>query len=181
MEFGMPSVRTRLAQAQKALGAINTGLLVVAGGALTFIFCLTTLDVVLRAVANRPVPGALSLSELMVGWVIFLPYAYALMSGEHVRISIIFNKLPARIQVIADIFTYLVDLTLFALLTYWAWKYFWQSFLEGEIMFAAIKLPWWLGKLSMFIGMFFIAFTCLYFILDRAAALCSGDETKGTT
>lgn len=175
----MMNFRTSLAKAEKVLRVINTILLVLSGGALTFIFCVTTLDVVLRAVANRPLPGALSLSQLMVGWVIFLPYAYALMSGEHVRISIVVQKLPARIQLAADTFTYFVDLTLFALLSFWAWEYFWQSFVEGEIMFAAIKLPWWLGKLSIFIGMLFMAFTCLFFLLDRATAFCLGHETKG--
>jgi len=52
----------------------------------------------------------------------------------------------------SDNYVYFVDFILFALLSYWSWLFFWQSFLEGEIMWVPTKLPWWIDRLSMFIG-----------------------------
>ena len=175
----MENFRRALGKSEKVLTMTNNVLQVITGCVLTFIFSMVTLDVFLRYVFNRPLPASQSISELLVGWVIFLPYAYTLLIGGHVRVSLLLVKLPARLQIVADIFVYAVDFIFFALLTYWTWLFFWQSFLEGEIMWAATKLPWWVGKMSMFIGLFFISVTCLYFVLDRVSSLLSGTSNKG--
>ena len=175
----MEKLRTALDKGKKILVITNNVLQVITGCVITFIFSMVTLDVFLRYVFNRPLPASLSISELMVGWVIFLPYGYTLLTGGHVRVSILLIKLPKRLQIIVDIFVYAIDLIFFALLTYWTWFFFWQSFLEGEIMWAATKLPWWIGKLSMFVGLFFISVTCLFFILDRVSSLCLQHQTEG--
>jgi len=127
---------------------------------------MIVVDVFLRYVFNSPLPASVEISQLFEPYVVFLPFAYTLFIGRHVRVTLLTSRLPKAAENMTTIFTYLVDFIFFSLICYYAWIEFWNSFLIGEIMFAAIRLPWWIGKLAMALGTLIIAVQCVLHVLD---------------
>jgi len=140
---------------------INMVLVGVASVVLISMAMMVTYDVFVRYVLNAPLPASVEISQLMEPWVVFLPFAYTLAVGSHVRVTLFTVRLPRRWFNLLEILAYAVDGLFFALLCYYAWEEFYASWAVGEIMLAAIRLPWWVGKLSMPVGMLCIFFQCL--------------------
>ncbi|MBN1103313.1 MAG: TRAP transporter small permease [Deltaproteobacteria bacterium] len=144
---------------------INRFLVYFSALALCGMAIMITLDVVLRYFFNSPLAASVEASQLIEPWVIFLPFAYTLAVGGHVQVTLVTMRLPRKWQGVCDVIAYGVDFLFFALLCYISFKEFANSFAIGEIMMAAIRLPWWLGKMAMPIGMFLIAVQALFQIL----------------
>jgi TRAP-type C4-dicarboxylate transport system permease small subunit len=126
---------------------------------------MITVDVVLRYFFNSPLPATVEASQLIEPWVIFLPFAYTLAVGGHVQVTLVTMRLPKKWQGVCDVIAYGVDFLFFALLCYISFREFAASFAIGEIMMAAIRLPWWLGKMAMPIGMFLIGVQAFFQVL----------------
>lgn len=122
---------------------------------------MVTFDVFVRNAFNSPLPASVEVSQLMEPYVVFLPFAYTLAIGAHVRVTLLTMRLPKFLSLSSEVAVYLLDLLFFSLMAYFSWLEFLESWACSEIMLAAIKLPWWIGKFSMPLGMFFIALQCL--------------------
>jgi TRAP-type C4-dicarboxylate transport system permease small subunit len=136
--------------------------------ALVFMAFMIVVDVFLRYVFNSPLPASVESSELIEPYVVFLPFAYALFADRHVRVTLLISRFPARIRLAAEIFAYLLGFAFFAILCYYSWEEFWQSYVIDETMLAAIRLPWWAGKFSMPIGMALVAAEAALTVLRTA-------------
>jgi TRAP-type C4-dicarboxylate transport system permease small subunit len=143
---------------------VNFALATLSGATLIAMACMITYDVIVRFLFNAPLPASVEISTLMEPYVVFLPFAYTLARHAHVRVNIVTMRLPERVRLGLDILVYVLDLLFFALLCYFSWLEFYKSFLAGEIMLAAIRLPWWSGKFAMPLGLFFICIQCLLHI-----------------
>jgi len=128
---------------------------------------MITIDVVGRYVFNQPLPASVEMSEVFMPYIIFPAFAYALITGAHVRATLVVDRLPSGVQKWAGVLGCTAGLFFFSLLTIWGWQQFWDSFVIREQMLAAIPVPWWVGKLAMPIGMFFIALRFLLMLLVR--------------
>ncbi len=121
--------------------------------ALSFIMVMVTVDVSGRFFLNRPQPASMELSELFMPWVVFPTFAYALVTKNHVRVTVLTNRLSSKAKLWCDIFAYTVGVMYFTTVTYVGANFFWKSFIIDEVMLAPIYLPWWFGKLIFPIGM----------------------------
>jgi len=126
----------------------------------------TVADVFGRFVFNNPIMGVKELSEILQPWAVYIPFAYALATGSHVRVSVLADR--GRFQSGLAFATYTIDFIAFAFLTYASGKFFFESFMMREIMRATVELAWWPGKLAAPIGAFFITVQCLFYISTRA-------------
>lgn len=113
---------------------------------------ITVADVLGRFLFNRPIPGVVDASELFLPYILFIPLAYTLATGTHVRMSLATSRMAPPVRRASEVFANLVGLVFFAVLTMRAWRFFWDSFVIGETMLAPIYLPWFLGKLALPIG-----------------------------
>lgn len=154
-----------------AYGIVHTVTLVISAFAITCMSFMIVVDVFLRYVFNSPLPASVEISQLFEPYVVFLPFAYTLFIGRHVRVTLLTSRLPRVPEMITTVFTYLADFVFFSLICYYAWLEFWHSFVIGEIMFAAIRLPWWVGKFAMALGTLIIAFQCALHVLDSLRGL----------
>lgn len=93
-------------------------------GILAAMMFLTAIDVILRYVFNRPVPGAFELQEFMMVTVVALGIGYCAFLKGHISVDILFLRLPQRVQAGFNTFHYLVGSCLFALVC-------WRTALEG--------------------------------------------------
>ena len=115
---------------------------------------IIVIEVIGRFLFNTPLKGGVEISTIVMTWILFLPLAYALVRGAHVRVTLIVMHLPPRFNLIVEILVSIVSLGFFGLITYVGWLQFWDSFSVGEIMPAPIWIPLWLAKLAIPLGFF---------------------------
>lgn len=109
-------------------------------------------DVLLRFLFNHPLPASFEISAVAMPYIVIVGFAYTLNKGIHVRVSMISDRLSERTQLWFRFVRNIVSFAMCVLLTYWSFIRFWDSFLIGEEMLAAISIPWWIGKFGMPIG-----------------------------
>jgi TRAP-type mannitol/chloroaromatic compound transport system permease small subunit len=94
----------------------------------------------------------------MFGLVFLLCAPWTLLERGHVRVDILYNRLPARWRVGIDIFGGLLFLLPVCLLIVIdAWNYFLLSFHQNEASFNPGGLLWWPLKLAIPIGFALLA------------------------
>ncbi|MDI6755875.1 MAG: TRAP transporter small permease [Thermodesulfobacteriota bacterium] len=126
--------------------------LTVCGFSLIFMALLICTEALARNFFKLSLLGTQELSQIVVAWVVFPALAFALITGTHVRVTLLTNLLPQRLRAGCEIFSYLGGLIFFACFSYFAWPYFWESWKIKEIPMAPVELPLWFAKLSMPIG-----------------------------
>jgi TRAP-type C4-dicarboxylate transport system permease small subunit len=124
----------------KKIESVSQAINVVAMAVLLAMVLLTVADVVGRYFFNQPVTGTTELTELMVVVVGFLGLAWCAVKGAHLTVDLLMSRLPPKLGVIVDIFTYSAGLVLCAIIA-------WRNFVEGinverlGVTTALIELP----------------------------------------
>lgn len=117
-----------------------------------FVTLMIVVDVFLRFVFNHPLPASWEVSEICMPMIVFFAFAYTLRIDGHVRVSLVKDRVPRRVRLGFDLFAQTISFLTCAILTYYSWIRFWESFKMNEEILAAIRLPWWVGKGAMPIG-----------------------------
>jgi TRAP-type mannitol/chloroaromatic compound transport system permease small subunit len=115
---------------------------------------IIVIEVVGRFLFNTPLKGGIEISQIVMTWILFLPLAYALVRGDHVRVTMVVMRLPPRLNLIVEVLGTIVSLAFVGLTTYVGWLQFCDSFSIGETLPAPIWLPFWLEKLALPLGFF---------------------------
>lgn len=126
---------------------------------------MITIDVVLRYVFSAPLPASVEISQLMQPYVVLLPMAYTMARGAHVQVTLVTMRLPPRVRSYLDIVVHAIDLAFFAVIAVYGWHEFYASYEVNEIMLAAIRLPWWVGKFALPVGLVLICFQAMVHIV----------------
>jgi TRAP-type C4-dicarboxylate transport system permease small subunit len=124
---------------------------------LLFITLVTTIDVSGRFFFDRPLPGAVEMSQLLMPWIVFPALAFTLLRDEHVKVTLISDHFPKKIHMYLDALLYLIGAAFFAAVTVYGVMHFWESFRIDEYMMAPIYLPWWASKFALPFGTLFFA------------------------
>jgi TRAP-type C4-dicarboxylate transport system permease small subunit len=151
-----------LTQFDHGLIKIEKGLTVVSWVVTIAVTLMIVTDILLRFFFNRPLPATWEISEVCMPAIVFMAFAYTLTLDQHVKMSLVKERVSPRAQMIFEMATNLISFGFCALLTYWSWLRFWTSFVINEEILAPVYVPWWPGKLMMPIGMAF--FTLRYFM-----------------
>jgi TRAP-type C4-dicarboxylate transport system permease small subunit len=126
---------------------------------------LIVIDVFLRFVFNHPLPATWEMSEVFMPLIVFLPFAHTLAIDAHVRVSLIKDRVPPQVRVVFEVFSNTISFVMCAMITYWSWLRFWESFKINEEILAAIWIPWWIGKGAMPLAFGVFAIRFLIFLL----------------
>ncbi|MBE0532339.1 MAG: TRAP transporter small permease [Rhodospirillales bacterium] len=151
-----------LDRVERVLKIFRAAAVVVSAAALFGLVLMITADTFFRYVLLKPFPATVEISQLVEPYVIFLPMAFALASGSHVRVTMFTSRLGPRMGVISDGLAYAIGFAFFVTMTYISWMSFWSSFAINETVLAAIKLYWWSGRFGMPVGMALISIECAY-------------------
>ena len=161
------------------LSVIRVAFAAIASVVLLGLAAMTTADTVFRYVFSSPFPATVEMSQLMQPWVIFLPLAYTLATGSHVRVTLVTQRFRGRARLFVELISFGVGIVFFALILHVSWQFFWRSFSVDETMLAAISLRWWIGKLAMPLGIFLIGVECVYrFIRIIVDGVDAAEETR---
>lgn len=149
------------------------------GCALTGMAYMITIDVGLRYLFSAPLPASVEISQLLQPYVIFLPMAYTLAVGRHVQVTMVTMMLPTSVQLVLQAFVLIVDAAFFAAITWFAWGKFYDSYVIDEIMLAAVKLPWWVGKFAMPLGLLIVILECAVQLASLARRAGAAWHSRG--
>lgn len=157
---------------QAVMARLNDLAVTISSAALVIMAFMITADVILRFLFNAPLPASVEVSQLLQPYVVLLPMAYTLAVGQHVRVTIVTNLLPPAARGACEILTYVLDFILFSIVAYYGWTEFAHSLAIREVMFAAIELPWWVGKFALPAGMIVLTIQCLVQISLTVQRIC---------
>lgn len=80
---------------------------------------LTTVDVFLRYVFNKPIGGVAELCAIMLVMVVAAALGWTALERGHVKVDLLMEHLPKKVQYVVDALMYLLALGIFGLMTVW--------------------------------------------------------------
>jgi TRAP-type mannitol/chloroaromatic compound transport system permease small subunit len=127
--------------------------------ALVFILVVLMLyDVFMRYVFNAPTLWGFEVSTWTMGAAFILSIGYALATDAHVRVDLLYSRIPRRVLTVVDLIFLPVLLLIVAWLTWGLWGYFFDAYRTGEKSGGSAWNPKvWPFRLILLIG--FAAFT----------------------
>ncbi|MFC1861445.1 TRAP transporter large permease subunit [Chloroflexota bacterium] len=87
-------------------------------GILAVMMFLTAVDVSLRYVFNRPIPGSMELTELMMAVLVAFGLGYTQIHKGHVAVDLVISRFRPRVQAVINTITCLFGLGIFSLITW---------------------------------------------------------------
>jgi TRAP-type mannitol/chloroaromatic compound transport system permease small subunit len=114
----------------------------------------------------------LEIQWYMFGALVMLGTSYTLKRNEHVRVDIVYNNLPTRLQIVVDIFggiLFLLPATL--IMTYLSWPIFHNSWVENEFSGNAGGLIRWPIKIFLPLGFALLSLQGFSELIKRFAML----------
>lgn len=109
-------------------------------------------EVVMRYLFNMPTIWVHEASFLLFGMQYLMTGAYAMLHGAHVRVDILYIKLPPRGRVGMDIFTSVFFFIFVIALMGTSWAFFTSSYGMNETTIETWGIQYWPVKLLMFTG-----------------------------
>lgn len=114
--------------------------------------CFYFYEVIMRYIFNMPTVWVHEASFLLLGMQYMLAGGYALLQGAHVRVDVVYNKLPERGRVGMDIFTSVFFFTFATALTLTSWIFFIDSYNMSEVTVETWGIQHWPVKAMMLLG-----------------------------
>jgi TRAP-type mannitol/chloroaromatic compound transport system permease small subunit len=127
--------------------------------ALVFILVVLMLyDVFMRYVFNAPTLWGFEVSTWTMGAAFILSIGYALATDAHVRVDLLYSRIPRRVLTVIDLIFLPLLLVIVAWLTWGLWGYFFDAYRTSEKSGGSAWNPKvWPFRLILLIG--FAAFT----------------------
>jgi TRAP-type C4-dicarboxylate transport system permease small subunit len=90
---------------------------------LILLMLVITADVILRASLNKPIHGAIEISQFMMLIVVFLALAYTQHAKAHIAVDLLYTRFPKIVKSVIDILIYILSLGIVSLMTWQALVY----------------------------------------------------------
>ena len=146
----------------------------VAMAATVAIMVIVTADVILRNAFASSIPGAVEISEFLQGIVVFFGVAATLKSGNHIAADLLVDKLGRRSQAAIDLFTNILSLGTFALMTWALWSIADGPGAEYEIS-EILGIPTQPFRFLAVVGIAMMCLEIVRLIVNSARALAGAD------
>jgi TRAP-type C4-dicarboxylate transport system permease small subunit len=143
-----------VSRADTTLLRLERGLNLAAGITIFALVLLAIANVLLRKLANAPVPGYIDWTEQFMAVFAFLGLAYAQREGAHIRMDLVVGQLRGRMLWLFEFLSVLFMLLVTTALIYGTWFHFDRSFDWSAPNFSTdssidIALPLWPAKLAV--------------------------------
>ncbi|MDP6783307.1 MAG: TRAP transporter small permease, partial [Dehalococcoidia bacterium] len=95
--------RRAIQRFETASRRVNEVLAIAAGGVTIAIMIMVVVDVSGRYLFNKPIVGGIEIEQIMLAYLIFFSFAYALVVGGHVRMTLILDRFGRRLRLVAEL------------------------------------------------------------------------------
>jgi TRAP-type mannitol/chloroaromatic compound transport system permease small subunit len=147
------------------VGGMNQQLGKISSFVLILIMLFLCYEVLMRYFFNSPTIWVHELSGFSFAFYLALTGPWLLQRKEHVSVDIVYSKFPARFRLTADIISYLVCLTFFAVLFWVGGKDMLHAFKINQHSYTVWGPP--LGPVKLFVPV-----AAVLFILQAIAGIC---------
>jgi TRAP-type C4-dicarboxylate transport system permease small subunit len=123
---------------------------------------LTSADAGARDLFSRPIRGAFEVSSLILSVFVLLGLAYTQQMKDHVRVTVLVDRLPKRLGEALTIFTTLLSMFIVAIMC-------WQGVviaLETTTVSDMLRVPQWPFRMLVAVGGFFLLLEFLIDLID---------------
>ncbi|MEK4426684.1 TRAP transporter small permease subunit [Solibacillus sp. FSL K6-1523] len=156
---------------------IELSLVYLAGVLLILLMIVISAESLLRKFANYSIPGIFEIaSQLMVG-ITILGIAYVQSEKEHIQVDIMNKVFSQFLLKVTDFFSYLIGLFLASIFGYQGFFKFIESYQTGETAMGIISVPFWPGRLAIFLAMFLL---CTRFLIDIILLFMNKERVAAT-
>lgn len=93
---------------------------------LALMMFLTTLDVLLRAIFNSPIPGAFELVEYMMAVLVPFGICYCAFHNSHIAVDLIMDRFSSRVRGVTNTIVTILSLVFVILIAWQNILYFWE-------------------------------------------------------
>ncbi len=151
-------------------------------GWLAGLFMVGTLLAVLSSIVGRLLPafevhGADAYAGYCMAASAFLALATTLRRGEHIRVTLVINRLSDRAHRWLDVFCHVVALLVASTLAFYSVRLVQQSLTFNDISTGLDATPLWIPQLGMAVGTCVLA---LAFVVELADLLAGRKLREGT-
>lgn len=126
-------------------GIVGACLMVATGVMLTY-------EVVARYFFVKPTIWAAELSQLCLIWGCLLSLGWVLNLRRHITVNAVTGLLPPAAQRVCVVLSLLVLIAFSAIVAYWGWDIFHDSWQRGRTTGSLLNLPSWVAELSVPVG-----------------------------
>jgi tripartite ATP-independent transporter DctM subunit len=165
------SLRAPLYKFTRILNGIGMGLL-------TLLMTLMTLDVILRYIFNRPIPGSMETLEFILAILVAFGFGYTAMKKGHVSVSVFTDKLSPKGQAYVETINSLICLVLSALVT-WQLVLFGNLMLSGGMTTSVLRLPVYPVVYAVAFGFAVLSLVYLYEAFENGSKVYQASKTGG--
>ena len=109
-------------------------------------------EVMARYVFNSPTNWAHESMFLMFGMQYLLAGGFVMREGAHVRVDVLYNRLPNRGKAVVDVLTSVFFFIFTMTLLYTGWTFFHDSYEVSEVSFTEWAIQYWPIKFSLPLG-----------------------------
>ena len=155
--------------------------LLVGGLGMLFSMFLGVADIVGTQVLLIPVPGPRELTESTMVLIVFGALAYAQIRRAHIRVELLYLKMPPRGRAVMDVITDLAAIAFFGLVLSEAISEAQYSYQIKEATTGLIRFPLWPARFTLVAGCsLMILQLCLHMIQDLTR-IRTGDDIESET
>lgn len=137
----------------------------VAGGAMVGLLIMVVANIVSRMV-SLPVRGLDAYAGYLMAAAGFLALAHTQRRGEHIRVTLILQKLGSQGKRHLEIYCHVVAVLISGLLSWFSIRLVWQSYQFNDVSQSLDATPLWIPQLAMAFGAVIL---CIAFVDDFLA------------
>jgi TRAP-type C4-dicarboxylate transport system permease small subunit len=142
----MASLRKYAVKVDGALGRVVKFSAAISSGIIFIMMFMITADVIMRYFFNSPIQGTFELSEFCLVGIVFFSIAYIQSEKGHIKIDIATAWMPKKIQMILDIFSYILGIAFFAIVFWQSGKMAWNAWVIQDHTMGLVEFPLWPAK-----------------------------------
>ncbi|HCL78884.1 MAG TPA: TRAP transporter small permease [Synergistaceae bacterium] len=124
-------------------------------------------EVVARFLFNAPTIWVQEVAVYLFMWTMLAGASYTLMLGKHVRIDLVFDRLPPKVQRAFDIVSSIIGMAFCGLVSVQAYDMIAASIRYQKVSATILRVPMWSIQLALLLGFVLLTFQFFFILLDR--------------
>ena len=155
--------------------------LLVGGLGMLFSMFLGVADIVGTQVLLIPVPGPRELTESTMVLIVFGALAYAQIRRAHIRVELLYLKMPPRGRAVMDVITDLAAIAFFGLILSEAISEAQYSYQIKEATTGLIRFPLWPARFTLVTGCSLMILQLCLHLIEDLIRIRTGDDIESET
>lgn len=157
----MPAASKAKPKWARWVGKIGLVFAFMSGIAMLLMMLAGSIDIIGTNVFAQPLPAAFEFVATMMVVVVFFALSLAQARKAHIRVEVLYQRMPPFLQFTVDVIQYLLTAVFFGLIAYFGWKAAALGFSQGEYASGIVNFPIWPARFALAIGASLMALQCL--------------------